>query len=268
MKDNPFFNPRKLTAILSACLALALAGCAGAAVPENRRPGIAIETGTLLSATGCPLHYARYRPAQASRGDLIVLGPGFLRSGAHLADLAQSLAATGVTTVVLDACADQTWSGSHVRRGFEMIQLADTLAAQRVVYAGFSAGALAALVAGRQDPRALGVVALDLVDAQNLGQRMADGMTRPLLGLIGEASACNAYNNGLAVYAAIPHARVARIAGASHCDFESPTDWRCRLVCESDGWNRTSSRQEIIRMATAAIKALLLDAPQFGPASR
>ncbi|TCT19239.1 alpha/beta fold hydrolase [Thiobaca trueperi] len=266
MKDNPFFNPHKLTVILSVCLVLA--GCAGVAAPENRRPGIAIETGTLLSATGCPLHYARYQPEQGSHGDLIVLGPGFLRSGAHLADLAQSLAATGVTTVVLDACADRIWSGSHVRRGFEMIQLADTLAARRVVYAGFSAGALAALVAGRHDPRALGVVALDLVDAQSLGLRMADGMTRPLLGLTGEASACNAYNNGLAVYAAIPHARVARIAGASHCDFESPTDWRCRLVCEPDGLTRTSPRQDIIRMATVAIKALLLDSSQFGRTSR
>ena len=142
-----------------------------------------------------------------------------------------------------------------------MIRVADALDARRVVYAGFSAGALSALVAARNDPRALGVVTLDLVDAQRLGVLMASGLERPLIGLIGEPSACNAHNNGLLALNAGRRGRVERFPGADHCDFESPSDWLCHWLCRRGGDGAASPRWAIEQRAVAHIHALLSHDP-------
>ncbi|MCG6896731.1 MAG: alpha/beta hydrolase [Thiocapsa sp.] len=186
-----------------------------------------------------------------------MLGHGFMRSQDRMVDLARALADTGVATVTLDYCNSRLWDGRHFRNGLDMIRLADALGAERVVYAGFSAGGLAALVAGRNDPRTLGVVALDLVDADRLGERMAAGLDPPLIGLVGDPSPCNADNNGLAVYSATDRAMVERVEGAEHCDFESPSDWLCRLVCKRETPPRRSPRRDIIEAATTAVTALM-----------
>ncbi|MFD2111578.1 alpha/beta hydrolase [Thiorhodococcus fuscus] len=217
---------------------------------------IEVETGAIASRTGCALDYSLYRPDAARTGDLVILGHGFLRSRDRMAGLAESLAETGLRVATLDFCNVRPWDGSHVQNGFDMMTLADALGAKRVVYAGFSAGALAALVAGRNDPRALGVVTLDLVDADGVGRRMAGGMARPLIGLFGDPSSCNAYNNGLAVYAVATQARIRRFSGADHCDFESPTDWLCRLICGRSNANG-AARGAVLRAATDAIRSLI-----------
>lgn len=174
-----------------------------------------------------------------------------------MVDLAEALAETGIPTVTLDFCNTRFWDGRHFRNGLDMVRVADVLEAQRVVYAGFSAGGLAALVAGRNDPRSIGVVALDLVDAGQLGEGMAAGLDRPLIGLVGDPSPCNASNNGLAVFAATDQAVVERVAGAEHCDFESPTDWLCRWICKRDEpAGEWSTRRDIIEAATSAIASL------------
>ncbi|WP_245535797.1 alpha/beta hydrolase [Thiorhodococcus drewsii] len=255
---------------MAACLALA--GCFGPllqvepgqprvdAVEKAVRFGsspIAVETGAIASRTGCALDYSLYRPDAARTGDLVILGHGFLRSRDRMAGLAESLASTGLSVATLDFCNVRPWDGSHVQNGFDMMALADALGAKRVVYAGFSAGALAALVAGRNDPRALGVVTLDLVDADGIGRRMASGMERPLIGLFGDPSSCNAYNNGLAVYAVAAQARILRFSGADHCDFESPTDWLCRLVCGRLNANGAARSDAVLRAATDAIRSLI-----------
>lgn len=201
------------------------------------------------------MRYTRYRPADARSGDLVVLGHGFLRGEARMAGLAVALAEAGIPTVTLDFCNDRLWNGNHIRNGLDMMGLADTLGARRVVYAGFSAGALAALVAGRNDPRTLGVVALDLVDADGLGARLAAGLDRPLIGLVGAPSSCNARNNGLGVYAVSQQAVVQHFPGADHCDFESDTDWLCRVFC--DRGTSVTVRRDIMRATVAAVGDLM-----------
>lgn len=223
----------------------------------DQAPGT-IETGNIASETGCELRYRLYRPADSvANGDLVILGHGFLRSQDRMTDLARALADAGVATATLDYCNSRLWDGRHFRNGLDMIRLADALGAERVVYAGFSAGGLAALVAGRNDPRTLGVIALDLVDAGRLGEGMAAGLDRPLIGLVGDPSPCNADNNGLAVYAATARARVEWVEGAEHCDFESPSDWLCRLVCRRDTPEPSPTRRDIIDAATAAVTELM-----------
>lgn len=252
----------KFTVVLAACLVVS--GCFGGASgvrPEERasRPeaGLSIDQGMATSATGCRLSYRWYRPVPDRAGDLVVLGHGFLRHKEHLDGLARALARSGIPSVTLDFCRTRPWSGNHFRHGLDMIRVADALGARRVVHAGFSAGGLAALVAGRNDPRTLGVVTLDLVDTGGLGRRMSVGLDRPLVGLVGEPSSCNAYNNGLPVLAVGRQVSIRHFAGAGHCDFESPTDWLCRFFCVPEAGLPAARRQDILRAAVAEIRRLM-----------
>lgn len=270
------WRPAKFTVLGMACLWMS--GCADLRIKTVETPsatteaparaalGVRVTDGVAISPSAGTLHYRVYRPpgthtgtdqTGADDGDLAVVGHGFRRSQERMTGLAAALAQSGVTAVTLDVRPARPWDGGHVRHARAMLAVASALDARRVVYLGFSAGALAALIAARNDPRAAGVVALDLVDTQDLGIRAASGLTRPLIGLVGAASGCNAQGNGRAVYAASPRAVVQRMPGASHCDFESPTDWLCRLACAPRGAQLGSARQDIVRAATAAARSLL-----------
>ena len=100
------------------------------------------------------------------------------------------------------------WDGGHEQNGRDMVAVARHLEAQRVVYAGSFAGGL---VAARRDVRALGVVAMDLVDRDGIGVAAATGLKRPLVGLVGDPSRCNARNNGLEANS--PGARSHQVVG-------------------------------------------------------
>jgi hypothetical protein len=154
---------------------------------------------------------------------------------------------TAVAATV-DFCNARPWDGGHAQNGRDMVALAKSLGKRPVVYGGFSAGALAALVGARQDPSSLGVVALDLVDDGGLGL--------PMFGLMGEPSACNAQGNGTSVYSAARFGNAEVIQGAGHCDFESPTSWFCELVCGRTA-KSASLRREIIASAVSAAAELL-----------
>ncbi|NCA69061.1 MAG: alpha/beta hydrolase [Sphingobacteriia bacterium] len=216
-----------------------------------------VVSGVALSGTGCKLDYRLYRPSAPRSDGLVVLSHGFLRSQTHMSDLAAQLASLGITTVTLDFCNSRFWDGRHFRNGLDMIRVADVVSARHIVYAGFSAGGLAALVAGRNDQRTVGVLVLDLVDARRLGERMVSGLDRPLIGIMGDPSPCNAQSNGLTVLSMADRARVERVEGAGHCDFESPTDWLCRAVCKQEPVSSAERRRAIMAKAVRATQSLL-----------
>lgn len=223
--------------------------------------GCATTMTQLPSATGCMIHYNVLRTATAAADEWVVIGHGFLRNHTRMERLAQVIAAAGINVVTVDFCNMRLWDGAHRRNAQDLIAVATALNARRVVYVGFSAGALAALLAGAADSRTLGVVALDLVDAEQLGVRAARDFRRPFIGLVGDPSPCNAQNNGLAVLAANQHARVMRIVGASHCDFEAPTDLLCQWLCERPASATAQRREQIIQTTTALIQSLRFRAP-------
>ncbi|NEV64033.1 alpha/beta hydrolase [Thiorhodococcus minor] len=242
---------------------------AAQAVPQRADgAALSVRRARFSPDSGCLIHYSRYSSARARPGDVVVVAHGFLRSQARMAGLAQALAASGVTALTLDFCADGRLAGNHFRNGMAMRALARAEGGRRLVYVGFSAGALAALVAGRNDPRSLGVVALDLVDAQGLGVLMAERLQTPLVALVGEPSPCNAGNNGLAVYAATPNAVVRRFPGAGHCAFESETDWLCRLVCPAGTSDPAAAREAIIQATVDAVAGLFAAADCAGSRAR
>ena len=224
---------------------------APAAVPEAMPA-----TGAITVASGCQVDYRVYRPTTRTSRGLTILGHGFLRSKERMEGLAMALADAGLTAVALDFCNSRPWDGQHEQNGLEMVALAERFDARHVIYAGFSAGALAALVAGAQDPRTLGVIALDPVDEGGVGVRAAVRLDRPLIGIIGEPSACNLNGNAWAILAASRRGRVVRVPGASHCDFEHPGDGLCELVCGSTSGG-IAMRQAIIQAAVSAAIRLL-----------
>ncbi|PQJ97116.1 alpha/beta hydrolase [Chromatium okenii] len=215
----------------------------------------------LYSETGCILHYTMFRAAIAATDEWVVIGHGFLRNQTRMHGLAQAIAAAGMNAVTVDFCNMRLWNGAHRRNAQDLIAVATALKAQRVIYAGFSAGALAALIAGASDAHTVGVVTLDLVDAEHLGVSAARDFKQPFIGLVGDPSPCNAQNNGLSVFTANPFARVIHIDGASHCDFEMPTDLRCRWLCEKRTSPNEQRREQIIQTTTALIHSLMFHVP-------
>lgn len=257
---------------LIALVALALVGCyrlalreAGTEAPSSQpapvarapAPAQATRSGAVESSTGCQLRYRLYPPAEPAADGLIVLGHGFLRSKERMDGLARALAKAGMATAAMDYCNARPWDGGHYQNGLDMRAVASALGAERIVYAGFSAGALAALVAGREDPRSVGVLALDLVDDRDLGLRTVDGLDIPLIGIMGEPTACNAQGNGIPVFHRNGLGRVQVLQGAGHCDFESPTNWLCETLCERPAGGAGDIRGEIIELAVGAAADLL-----------
>jgi pimeloyl-ACP methyl ester carboxylesterase len=188
-----------------------------------------------------------------------LLGHGFLRDQRRMQGLAIDLAALGLPTATLDFCNMRPWRAGVQENAQDFVRLAGQLAAEEVVYAGFSAGGLAALLAAHQDPSSQAVFALDLVDYAGVGRQAAAELQVPLAGLVGEASSCNRFNEALAVYAAASNGVYRQVAGASHCDFESPSDWVCSFVCDSVPRSASEvehTRSQIRQSALSAIVAL------------
>lgn len=267
--------PVTLAVALLACIAMA--GCAGVGrvgpglldrgtdrAPEGDR-WIAIERDTIRSQTGCTIEITRFQPRRLRTRVVVILAHGFLRDQRRMAGLARALAYQGIAVATLNLCNGRPWDGRPIRNGLDMIAVARRLGAVPVVYGGFSAGGLAALVAGRLDRQARGVLTLDLVDSGGIGIGMARALDRPLVGLAGDPAACNARNNGLRVFAAAPKSRLTTMAGASHCDFESPTDWLCESVCAGVDGASPGRRQAIIAAAVAVVSDLI-GLPRQGPA--
>jgi hypothetical protein len=249
---------------------LVLEGCEGTGpLRPDTLPGeagqvaLAPVSGRLQAASGCDYDYTVYRSGPGDRPADVVLAHGFLRDSDRMADLARALAGAGLTTVTLDLCNMRPWDGGHRDNALEMRRVAERLAMPRPIYAGFSAGGLAALLAAADDPDTAGVLALDLVDQAGMGRQAAARLSRPVIGLFGDASSCNANLNGLDAVNGAPLGEVVRIGGATHCDFESPTDGLCRLVCEPEGRSPDAAaerRAVIIRQSVEAAQRLV-DAP-------
>jgi pimeloyl-ACP methyl ester carboxylesterase len=103
-------------------------------------------------------------------------------------------------------------------------------------YVGHSAGGLASLLAASQSEVDF-LVTLDGVDASDLGVD-ADGLVdEPTLQLIGESSSCNSSGNGRNWNTSGEQWQV-DVTDATHCDFESDTDWLCTSFCGSNDADR------------------------------
>jgi pimeloyl-ACP methyl ester carboxylesterase len=148
---------------------------------------------------------------------------------------AAAFAAWGVTVAVPALCHSSFTDADHEANGRDLVSLVSVLGMGDAVYMGHSAGGLAALVAASGDPSAVAVIGLDMTDADGIGAAAAAGVRVPVYGLVGEPSACNSDNNGMASYASITTATALRVTDSDHCDFENETDWMCSWFCPAGG---------------------------------
>lgn len=239
------------------------------AAPRPDTDTYRLVTGEARSLAGCRYDYRVYEPLAPGSGSTgtvtVLLGHGFLRDQDKLIGLGRALANAGHRAVTLDFCNMRPWNGHHARNGADLRALAGRLADGPLVYAGFSAGALAAVLAASADRRAdddgpvtLGVVTLDLVDQAGLAENALRTLDVPLVALQGPPSGCNAYGNGQAVIDRYPNARLEKLPGASHCEFESPTGPLCEIFCgdEDEAAGDERVRERIVGHVVDAVDEL------------
>ena len=200
-----------------------------------------------------------YPSAGPPRGAAI-LSHGFTRSRGTLAGHAKALADAGVLVLTPDLpCTfDFRCNARALAALVSSLRTGGTFGApvERVMLVGFSAGALSSLLAA-DTPGVVGFVGLDPFDrtmpgeVERLGLAAAGRLRTEALLLRAPPSRCNAEAVAAPWASVLPALwRDELIAGASHCDFESPTDWMCRLACgDADPARQQRVRQGLVDAA-------------------
>jgi predicted dienelactone hydrolase len=229
-------------------LAIALAtGTAYAAVSVETHPLVLVDHATAVDV---------YAPAATPRG-LAVIAHGFTRSRERHAILAARLAQAGFLVAVPDL---PHWA-RHEANADAIVALVDTIAAARglaalpVVLIGTSAGGLASLLATDRVPRLALWVGLDPVDTLGQSKEAARSLHAPAVVLRAPNGACNVGGSARRIAAWLPSRRVERrIDGASHCDFEDTTNWRCESICgPADAARQALIVEETVKAAREAV---------------
>ncbi len=226
---------------------------------------------TTQSATlaGVDVQVDVYRPVDALADGVAVLAHGFSRDRTRDRDLARALAEAGIVAIAPDLphLVDY-WGNSHA--------VADVVTAlehgafglaptprSRVLLIGTSAGAVATVIAASKLPGIGGWIGLDPVDRSGTATRAAAKLAAPAVVLLGDPSVCNLFGSGKSVAQAVPTLiRSQRIRGASHCDFEGPTNSFCRNVC---GRSARGMDDVVRREAVAAALDILRDGAAASP---
>jgi hypothetical protein len=199
-------------------------------------------------------------PAAIPQRGAAILSHGFTRSRRTLAGHAQALADAGVLALTPDLPCTFDFRCNARALGALVGSLRSGgpfgAPVERVMLVGFSAGALSSLLAAGT-PGVVGFVGLDPFDrampdeAERLGLAAAAHLRIEALLLRAPPSRCNAEAVAAPWAGVLPALwRDELIADASHCDFESPTDWVCRLACgDTDPARQQRVRQGLLDAA-------------------
>jgi dienelactone hydrolase len=239
-------------AVLHRLLLPVFAGWLACALPARAAPE-PVTVALTMAERSVPVDV--YRPAGTPRG-AVVLSHGFTRSRSTLGGHAAALAEAGMVAVTPDL--PFTFDFHANARGLADLVAwlragsAQAPAVERVVLVGFSAGGLSSLLAATT-PGVVGYIGLDPFDRTlpddggALGRAAAPGVTTEALLLRAPPSRCNA-DAVAAPWATLLPMLVSDevLAGASHCDFESPTDWVCRLACGAPDPARQQRVREVL----------------------
>lgn len=250
MRGARYFGIARAAIVLA--LGLGAAGCATPpTVVENRElppplpaewarfadrgpDSFAEEQAMLQSETGCELAYTHFLPDGAATSDdpLLVLAHGFLRSQENMRGWAELFTSHGIRTVTVTFCNSSLFNGNHAQNAADLRAIADELAGSNtpVLYAGYSAGGLSAMLAAAADDRTFGYLGIDPVDSGGLLGTV--GAVRfPAFYLLGVPNQCNRDGATRALFPAASPAWFIEIPFATHCTFEDPTDSLCVDLC-------------------------------------
>ena len=228
-------------------LSIAFLVCAAAAA----QPASFILRSDVIELGGHDVHVDIYEPGAEWSDGVAIVAHGFARSRERHRDLGQALAAAGVTAVIPDLpyVLNHWGNGDAIEELVHRIE-AGTLGLPpteqtRLVLIGTSAGGLATVLAAAKLPRLAGWVGLDPVDRTGSGVHAASRLTAPAVVLLAEPSVCNLFGSGRSIARAVPDLmRSVFLNGASHCDFESPTNKFCQRVCGGSSSEMQSRARE------------------------
>ena len=188
------------------------------------------DRGVFRGPYGCDTEYQIYEPEARKTDTMVFLSHGFMSDLSSMRGWAEHWASFGVPVTVMSTCNSTWFSGRHDRNAADIRALAEELHDGAVLYAGFSSGGLAALLAAAADPRTAACLGLDAVDSGDQAAS-ASAMRVPALFVLGEPSSCNAQGNIEAVFPNIDAVRAVRILNATHCHFENPYNESCEKLC-------------------------------------
>jgi len=210
-----------------------------------------------------------FRPAAGPPDGVAILAHGFARDRSRHRALGEELAAAGVVAVIPDL--------PHIvdywRNGAALVELANMLESgalglppvdrSRLVLIGTSAGGVATLLAAAKLPGLAGWIGLDPVDRTGTAVSAASQLTSPAVVLLAEPSGCNLFGSGRSIARAVPGLlRSTMLHGASHCDFESPTNKFCKVMCGgSSSRMQVHARQEVVHAAVQMLRGPAATAP-------
>ena len=213
---------------------------------------IAPKIGVFNSEYGCEFDYEYYQPQDKTVTATVVLAHGFKRNLKSQRGWAQQLLANDIATVVVSFCNATLLNGHHARNADDLIALRQHLEIRNPIYAGFSAGGLAAYLAALEDRDTIGYLGFDSVDSGDLAMDTSAPLAVPALFLMAPPSACNARNNFFPIIERYDY-DVHTLTQATHCHFESPYDKRCGWICGKSKADPGDVQRDIIERATAWI---------------
>ncbi|HEV8257282.1 MAG TPA: hypothetical protein VGR42_09930 [Casimicrobiaceae bacterium] len=210
-----------------------------------------------------------FRPGAGPPDGVAILAHGFARDRSRHRALGEELAAAGVIAVIPDL--------PHIvdywRNGAALVELANALESgalglppverSRLVLIGTSAGGVATLLAAAKLPGLAGWIGLDPVDRTGTAVSAASQLTSPAVVLLAEPSGCNLFGSGRSIARAVPGLlRSTMLHGASHCDFEEPTNKFCKVMCGgSSSRMQVHARQEVVHAAVEMLRGPAATAP-------
>ena len=233
--------------LLRCSLSIAYLVCAAALAQP---PPFILHT-EVVELDGHRVHVDVYEPDGEPSEGVAIVAHGFTRSRERHRDLGRALAEAGVTAVIPDL----PYILNHWGNGDAIEELAHQLETgalglppieqSRLVLVGTSAGGLATVLAAAKLPHLAGWVGLDPVDRTGSGVHAASQLTAPAVVLLAEPSGCNLFGSGRSIARAVSGLlRSVVLSGASHCDFEGPTNRVCQRICGGSSSEMQSRARE------------------------
>jgi MYXO-CTERM domain-containing protein len=196
------------------------------------------------SIAGVSVPFDLYLPKGLSApAPVVVVGHGFQRTKANMAEWGDELARRGyVAAVPSFPGADRSLNATILTGLLAWIEaeatkpaspLSGVVDGSRRAAIGFSAGGTAALVAAASDSTIDLVVGLDPVDdSEKIGAQTAPSIQAPVVFVRAEPSQCNSNGNAEEVFVKLTGPRLSlMVVGASHCDGEAPSGPLCAVLC-------------------------------------
>lgn len=218
---------------------------------------------TTIEVDGSTMALDVYEPDAGSPRGVAIVAHGWTRSRERHRDAGRALANAGVVAIVPDLPNVLDLWGN----GALIVELARALEGgalglppverSSLLLIGTSAGGLATVYAASKLPGLAGWVGLDPVDRTGTGMLAASRLDAPAIVLLGDASACNLFSSGRTLARSVPRlVRAVKIDGASHCDFEGPTNRFCTTMCGGSSRDKQLEAQHETVLAALELLAI------------